>query len=371
MAATGGLPLWHAAYGESSRRCITSPRSLAVPSIRRTMAEPPRSGSQRTTTISRWCSGWPATAGRPPSRPTTGSPCSGPRRRRAVQWLAGNGGSVIQPANGGTTPLWIAAQEGYLAVVQWLADNGGAVTQPATGGTTLLWIAAQKAHLAVVQCLAVQRVPETESGGRGQRRVGHPAASRPMVGSPRSMPRRKRAISSWHSGWPVTAGRSPSQPTAGPPRSEPQRTTTISRWRSGCLATAGRSPGRPTAGPPLSPLPRLKATMASPRFSPPRRHGQPPISWRLAVLLTMPSSRSAPAGSIPVPAHLARQTRRRQCEPRGRTLSRFTRRLSGHEPARPRRHGAPDAVSALYLPPRRSQPHRSGADVREPGSRPG
>ena len=72
----------------------------------------------------------------------------------AVQWLAGHGGSVTQPNNAGITPLWAAAQEGHLAVVQWLAGNGGSVAQPANAGITPLWAAAYNGQLAVVQWLA-------------------------------------------------------------------------------------------------------------------------------------------------------------------------------------------------------------------------
>ena len=77
------------------------------------------------------------------------------RRRLAgylalVQWLAGDGG----PANGGLTPLSIAAGCGWLEVVQWLARNGGSVTQPDDDGATPLCIATSMDHLEVVQWLA-------------------------------------------------------------------------------------------------------------------------------------------------------------------------------------------------------------------------
>ena len=45
-----------------------------------------------------------------------------------------------------------------------------------------------------------------------------------------------------------------------------------------------------------------------------------------------------------------------------------TRILSGHGPARPRRHGSLGVVSALSVPRRGSQPRPRGAAVREPGS---
>lgn len=47
--------------------------------------------------------------------------------REVVQWLASNGGSIAQPANSGTTPHHVAAQEGHIVVVQWLAGRGASV----------------------------------------------------------------------------------------------------------------------------------------------------------------------------------------------------------------------------------------------------
>ena len=105
-------------------------------------------------------SGWPATAGRSPSRTPAGPPRS-PLYVAAqeghvdvVRWLAGNGGSVAQPNTGGYFPLLIAAREGHLEAVQWLASNGGSVAQPNHGGDTPLLAAAREGHLEVVQWLA-------------------------------------------------------------------------------------------------------------------------------------------------------------------------------------------------------------------------
>ena len=54
------------------------------------------SGVRYSTAISRWCSGWPATADR--------------------------------LDDDGTTPLHAAAFNGHLEMVQWLAGNGGSAT---------------------------------------------------------------------------------------------------------------------------------------------------------------------------------------------------------------------------------------------------
>ena len=67
--------------------------------------------------------------------------------RDVVQWLAQNGGSVVQ-----ANPLYIAAQNGRL-VVQWLAENGGDVNQDINGFTPL-FIMVYHRHLGVVQWLA-------------------------------------------------------------------------------------------------------------------------------------------------------------------------------------------------------------------------
>ena len=71
-----------------------------------------------------------------------------------VQWLAKNGGSVVQADNDGMTPLCIAAYNGHLEVVQWLAANGGSVVQASNVGASPLFSAALNGHLEVVQWLA-------------------------------------------------------------------------------------------------------------------------------------------------------------------------------------------------------------------------
>ena len=71
-----------------------------------------------------------------------------------------------------------------------------------------------------------------------------------------------------------------------------------------------------------------------------RSVGQPSRSWWRAGSPTTPSSRSAPAGSTPVPA----PPRLPSWSPparAGRAVGGLTRRLSGHDPAGARCHGAP------------------------------
>ena len=88
-----------------------------------------------------------------------------------VRWPAGNGGSVTQPAGDGHTPLFVAAWQGHLEVVQWLAGNGGSVTQPGNDGSTPLSAAAQFGHLAVVQWLAGNDGSVTQPANGGQTAV--------------------------------------------------------------------------------------------------------------------------------------------------------------------------------------------------------
>jgi ankyrin repeat protein len=72
-----------------------------------------------------------------------------------VQFLIQEGGALVNQAmEDGTTPLYIAAQNGHLPVVQCLIQEGGAlVNQAAEDGATPLFIAAQNGHLPVVQFL--------------------------------------------------------------------------------------------------------------------------------------------------------------------------------------------------------------------------
>ena len=59
----------------------------------------------------------------------------------------------------GTTPLFVAAQQGHLEVVRFLVESGADKDQGTThDGTTPLFIAAQHGHLEVVRFLV-------ESGG--------------------------------------------------------------------------------------------------------------------------------------------------------------------------------------------------------------
>ena len=78
----GATPLFIAAAGTSQGGAVAGQqRRVDRPLARgalgphsRTTAGPPRSSSLCSRAISRWCGGWPATAGRSPSRPTPGSP---------------------------------------------------------------------------------------------------------------------------------------------------------------------------------------------------------------------------------------------------------------------------------------------------------
>ena len=84
-----------------------------------------------------------------------------------VQWLAGHGGSVTQPANNGKTPLYVAAAEGHIEVVQWLAGHGGSIIEAANGGDTPLYRAAYNCHLQMVQWLAGHGGSVTQPNNHG------------------------------------------------------------------------------------------------------------------------------------------------------------------------------------------------------------
>ena len=135
----------------------------------------------------RCCAGIPGNV--PPDTFSNASRQSPSRLRnghlKVVQWLAKNGGSVIEEdsvraaARGGhlnvvpwlaeigrrstkkaineSTSLNFVAFKGNLEVVQWPARNGESVTQPDSHGGTPLRAAAQVGHLEVVQWLARNR----------------------------------------------------------------------------------------------------------------------------------------------------------------------------------------------------------------------
>lgn len=52
-----------------------------------------------------------------------------------------------------SSPLFIAAQQGYLEIVKLLVANGADIEYSFKGGFTPLYVAAQKGHIDVVQCL--------------------------------------------------------------------------------------------------------------------------------------------------------------------------------------------------------------------------
>jgi ankyrin repeat protein len=73
----------------------------------------------------------------------------------AVRFLVKEAGADVNQADeGGCTPLYLAAQEGYITVALYLGKELGAdVNQAANDGATPLFIAAQNGHLSVVMCL--------------------------------------------------------------------------------------------------------------------------------------------------------------------------------------------------------------------------
>jgi ankyrin repeat protein len=74
-----------------------------------------------------------------------------------VQWLVKEFSADVNKARGdGVTPLFIAAQNGHMAIVRCLVKELGAdVNQAANGGFTPLLIAAQNGHLNVVRLLVM------------------------------------------------------------------------------------------------------------------------------------------------------------------------------------------------------------------------
>lgn len=61
--------------------------------------------------------------------------------------------NIETAANDGSTPLYIAAQNGHLEVVIALLQAGADINQPANDGKTPLYIAAENGHLDMVQAL--------------------------------------------------------------------------------------------------------------------------------------------------------------------------------------------------------------------------
>eukprot|EP00808_Paulinella_micropora_P026373 g59032.t1 len=71
-----------------------------------------------------------------------------------TQLLIREGGAAVQGGNIGRTPLFVASQEGHLAITQYLVREGGAkVDQAMQDGSTPLFIACDRGHLGVAQYL--------------------------------------------------------------------------------------------------------------------------------------------------------------------------------------------------------------------------
>ncbi len=59
-------------------------------------------------------------------------------------------------SNNGATPLFMACQNGHVAIVDALLVNGADVNQASHDGTTPLYIACQNGHVAIVDALLVK-----------------------------------------------------------------------------------------------------------------------------------------------------------------------------------------------------------------------
>ena len=102
-----------------------------------------------------------------------------------AMYLAGNamggvGGSFTPNGWGGWYPVWIASLNGRLAVVEWLVRECGASAEavnPNEGGSSAVGVAAQKGHLKVVLALAAARASVNRVEDHGLTPLYH-AASR-------------------------------------------------------------------------------------------------------------------------------------------------------------------------------------------------
>ena len=70
-----------------------------------------------------------------------------------VQYLLEQGADKDKVMNEGASPLWMAAQEGHLAVIQCLLEHGADVNKTRTNGMTPLHAAALNGHAEVLTCL--------------------------------------------------------------------------------------------------------------------------------------------------------------------------------------------------------------------------
>ena len=84
-----------------------------------------------------------------------------------LEVAAQNGALVVKANDFGRTPLYIAAQEGHLAVVEFLATKGGASSVTRLTLVALRFIAAMMGHLDVVQWLAANGGSVTQPANDG------------------------------------------------------------------------------------------------------------------------------------------------------------------------------------------------------------
>jgi len=73
---------------------------------------------------------------------------------KVVRVLAEFGANVETPSNDGTTPAFIAAQNGHVKVVRALAELGANVEMPNNKGSTPAYAAAQNGHTKTLRMLA-------------------------------------------------------------------------------------------------------------------------------------------------------------------------------------------------------------------------
>ena len=109
--------------------------------------------------------------------------------------LVSAGASVDQAREDGTTPLYVAAQQGHLKVVRALVEANATVDQAAENGATPLSVATMQSHLEVAQVLVdagatldTARALPTAGGARGGNGNGGMCFSRSAAPSSPSWP---------------------------------------------------------------------------------------------------------------------------------------------------------------------------------------